>query len=174
MAITKNCSNCNKSKPISEFHKRSASKDGLQTQCKSCYKEINKNFREAKPEYQVQWYKKNWSKWLGYMSEWNKENVSADDSRSQIYYIINPEQKIYVGSTQTAFSYRRAAHKQCYKDRKKLLPLLHNSFDVHGYDNHKWIILDMAGIDRETLRTIEYTMINHFNNLGLSLNKRLK
>ena len=54
------------------------------------------------------------------------------------------------------------------------MPLLHQSFDMYGYDKHKWVILDMAGTDRDTLRTIEYTMINHFNKLGMSLNKRLK
>jgi hypothetical protein len=170
----KTCNQCNKTKDKSQFYKRSASPDGLQPKCKKCCKEVNQNFRETKPEYQTQWYSKNWDKWLEYCNGWTKENVTADDSRSALYYIINPEQKIYVGSTQTLFSYRKAAHKAQYKSKTRRIPLLHQSFDMYGWDKHKWVILDMAGTDRETLRTIEYTMINHLNQIGLSLNVRLK
>ena len=174
MATHKTCNHCNKSKPTSEFYKRSASPDGLQFKCKACCKIVNENFRETKPTYQVDWQRTNHKKWLSYVLDWAKVNVSADDSRSAIYYIVNPEQQIYVGSTQTLFSYRKNAHKKEYKKNKGVMPLLHKSFDMYGYDKHKWVILDMAGTDRETLRTIEYTMINHFNQLGMSLNKRLK
>lgn len=178
MATTtkKHCYDCGKNKSTSEFHKRTASADGLQLRCKSCVKQHNQNFRENNPKYQVDWQRTNHKKWLAYVNEWAKENVIADDSRSAVYYIINPEQKVYVGSTQTMFSYRKSAHKVQYKDVKKRrrLPLLHKSFDMYGYDNHKWLIMDMSGTDRETLRTIEYTMINHFNKLGMSLNVRLK
>jgi len=174
MAPMKVCNQCNKSKPFSEYYKMSASKDFRQPKCKSCVKIVNQNFRETKPEYQTQWYKNNWDKWVGYCNEWVKENVKADDSRSAIYYIVNPEQKVYVGSTQTLFSYRKSAHKKEYLHNSGVMPLLHKSFDMYGYDKHKWVVLDMAGTDRETLRTIEYTMINHFNKLGLSLNVRLK
>ena len=168
------CNQCGKNKPLTEFYKKSASKDGLQPKCKSCVKIINKNFREVKPEYQIEWQRRNPKKWLAYVNEWVKQNVVADNSRSSVYYIINPEQKVYVGSTQTLFSYRRAAHRKEYKHNNGCMPLLHQSFDMYGYDKHKWVILDMAGTDRDTLRTIEYTMINHFNQLGMSLNKRLK
>ncbi len=170
----KTCNQCNKNKSYSEFYKKSASKDGLQPKCKSCVKIINKNFREVKPEYQIEWQRRNPKKWSAYVNEWVKENVKADSSRSKIYYIINPEQKVYVGSTQTMFCYRRAAHRKEYKHKNGVIPLLHQSFDMYGYDKHKWVVLDMAGTDRDTLRTIEYSMINHFNQLGMSLNKRLK
>ena len=174
MATTKICNHCNKSKPTTEFHKMSASKDGLQPKCKVCVKGVNKNFREEKPEYQIQWQKANKTKWLGYLTDWAKKNIRAHNSRSAIYYIINPEQKVYVGSTQTLFSQRQCSHKTQYRDRTACLPGLHHSFDMYGFDNHKWVVLDMAGTDKETLRTIEYTMINHFNQLGMSLNVRLK
>lgn len=174
MATTKTCNHCSKQKDTTEFYKMSASKDGLQPKCKSCVKEINQNFRESNPTYQVNWQRTNAKKWNAYICEWAKENVVADDSRSAIYYIINPEQKVYVGSTQTMFSYRKAAHKKEYKTKNGVMPYLHNSFDVYGWDKHKWVVLDMSGTDRETLRTIEYTMINHFHKLGMSLNKRLK
>lgn len=168
------CNQCNKTKDKSEYYKMSASKDGLQPKCKECCKLVNENFRQTKPTYQLDWQKKNSKRWIEYLVGWNKENTYADDSRSKIYYIINPEQKVYVGSTQTSFSLRQSAHKGQYQRRYKGLPLLHKSFDMYGYENHKWIIMDMSGTDRETLIAIEYTMIKHFNKLGMSLNKRLK
>jgi hypothetical protein len=170
----KSCNKCNKTKPITEFYKRSASPDGLQFSCKSCVKENNANFREAKPQYQIEWQRINSDKWSKYISNWAKSNVNADDKRSALYYITNPEQKVYIGSTQTMFSQRKSAHKIHYKNKTRRIPLLHDSFDMYGWDTHKWTIIDMAGVDRETLRTIEYAMINHYNKLGMSLNKRLK
>jgi hypothetical protein len=172
--LNKTCNQCNKSKPISEFHKRSKSPDGLQFKCKACFKVINQNFREAKPYYQVDWQRTNHTKWLSYITDWAKKNVCADDSRSALYYIVNPENKIYVGSTQTLFSARKSAHKVQYKNRNRRLPLLHQSFDMYGWDKHKWYIVDMSGVDRQTLRTIEYQMINELNKNGMSLNVRLK
>ena len=174
MATTKQCSKCGKHQPLTQFHKRAASPDLLQTNCKSCVKENNKNFRQTKPTYQIDWQRKNHKKLSAYCNQWAKENVCADDSKSAVYLIINPEQRVYVGSTQTLFSYRRNAHKKEYKLNNGVMPYLHHSFDVYGYDKHKWVILDMAGTDKETLRNIEYTMINHFHQLGMSLNKRLK
>ena len=174
MALTKNCNQCNKSKPLTDFYKMSVSKDGLQPKCKQCCKVVNKNFRETKPEYQIEWQRINHTKWAKYVSDWTRENAKADDSRSAIYVIENPNKQYYVGSTQTSFSQRKCAHKAQYQSKIRRIPLLHNSFDKHGYDNHKWTILDMSGVDRDTLRTIEYQMINNFNNLGISLNTRLK
>jgi hypothetical protein len=174
MAQTKICNQCNKSKPFSEYHKKSDSKDLLQPKCKICVKQINQNFREIKPTYQVDWQRANPTKWSEYVTEWAKKNVKADISRSAIYFITNPDNKIYVGHTQTAFSQRKSAHKVQWHDDKRTLPYLHKSFSTYGWENHKWEVIDMAGLDKETLITIEYTMANHFNKLGISLNKRLK
>jgi hypothetical protein len=168
------CNQCNKSKESSQYYKMSVSKDGLQPKCKECCKIVNQNFREAKPEYQVEWQRTNNKKWTKYIAQWNKVNSKADSSRSKIYYIINPEQKVYVGHTQTRFYQRKASHKKEYKLNKGALPYLHHSFDLYGYDKHKWVVLDMSGMDKETLQIIEYKLINHFNNTGMSLNKRLK
>ena len=174
MAQTKNCNQCGKSKPLTDFYKMSVSKDGFQPKCKECCKIVNQNFRETKPEYQVEWQRTNNKKWTKYIGEWNKVNSKADSSRSKIYYIINPEQKVYVGHTQTRFYQRKASHKKEYKLNKGAIPYLHHSFDLYGYDKHKWVVLDMSGMDKETLQIIEYKLINHFNKTGMSLNKRLK
>lgn len=168
------CNHCSTSKPFSDFHKKSLSKDGLQPKCKSCVKEINTNFRKNKPTYQVDWQRTNHTKWLEYVTNWAKKNVKADASRSKIYFCTNPCGKVYVGHTQTAFSQRKSAHKVQWHDDKRTLPYLHQSFSDYGFENHKWEVIDMAGVDKETLKIIEYSIINQFNQLGISLNKRLK
>lgn len=38
---TKRCPRCGQVKPVGEFHKKSKSKDGLQTYCKICQSEIS-------------------------------------------------------------------------------------------------------------------------------------
>ncbi len=174
MATTKQCNQCGSDKPTSEFYKRKASPDGLQMKCKSCFKIVNQTFRDTNPEYQTEWYKTNLVEWLAYVTNWAKVNRNADNSRSAIYYIINPAKEIYVGHSQTSFFARKSGHKKDYKRNKGLIPYLHESFDKYGYDNHSWVVMDMAGMDKDTLKIIEYAMANEFTKLGISLNKRLK
>jgi hypothetical protein len=171
---TKSCNQCNKSKPLTDFYKMSLSKDNRQPKCKECCKIVNQNFRTIKPKYQVDWQRTNSPRWNKYIGEWNKVNCKADDSRSAIYYIIAPDNMIYVGHSQTRFYQRKSSHKKEYKLNKGALPYLHQSFDAHGYDNHSWVVMDMAGMDKDTLQIIEYAMANEFTKLGISLNKRLK
>jgi hypothetical protein len=172
---TKYCGGCRTDLPTSNFSKCKANKDGLQFKCKSCNKTDNHKFRvHLNPKYQVNWQRTNKPKWTKYMVEWNKANTNADDSRSKIYYIVNPNDEIYVGHSQTVFSARKSAHKRQYKHNKGALPYLHKSFETYGYENHKWIIMDMSGLDKKTLEIVEYTMANEFTKLGISLNKKLK
>ena len=42
----KECGHCNIVKPISEFNKKAAAKDGLQTNCRSCVMEIKRQWRQ--------------------------------------------------------------------------------------------------------------------------------
>lgn len=44
MTEEKHCHNCQTTKPISDFYKNKAKKDGLQTQCKPCMKSRNKDW----------------------------------------------------------------------------------------------------------------------------------
>ena len=45
---TKQCNSCNERKPLSEYAKRSASKDGLQYKCRPCISAENKAYRDSK------------------------------------------------------------------------------------------------------------------------------
>jgi len=47
---SKICSKCKKEKPLKEFHKQKANKDGLAYQCKECNKERNKEYYKNNKE----------------------------------------------------------------------------------------------------------------------------
>lgn len=57
----KRCTKCGECKPLSEFYKRSASKDGLRSECKDCKKLDDKKWRENNREYDLE-RKANWKK----------------------------------------------------------------------------------------------------------------
>lgn len=47
---TKRCCHCKQEKPLSEFHRTSASKDGYKCTCKDCVREYNKRYAAKKAE----------------------------------------------------------------------------------------------------------------------------
>ena len=47
---TKTCKECQEPKPLSEFHKRAAEPDGLNTRCKPCARARLNGYRKANPE----------------------------------------------------------------------------------------------------------------------------
>jgi 5-methylcytosine-specific restriction endonuclease McrA len=49
-STTKRCKRCDTMQPIAEFHKWSRGKDGLQTNCKQCKRDMQRSYRTAKPE----------------------------------------------------------------------------------------------------------------------------
>lgn len=59
----KRCTKCKKEKSLDCFHKHKISKDGYQTCCKDCFKEVN-----------AKWYKENKSKKLLNSKEWYERN----------------------------------------------------------------------------------------------------
>jgi hypothetical protein len=80
---------CGKTKPLSEFSKAKAHKDGLQNWCKSCMKKKGKQWRENNPEYDKQYIQ------------------SHKDGRYYVYLL--PEVN-YVGVTERPY-YRMTRHK---------------------------------------------------------------
>lgn len=166
----KQCNTCGKSKPLTEYHKRKASADGRQMKCKSCVKQMNEEFREINPKYQVQWQRSNSKTWHQYMNEYKRANKS-----SIIYKITAPDGLIYIGQTKSKFGVRISYHKQHYKRMYMTIPLLHKSFDRHGYTNHKFeTLIDLGDLDRAALRRIETSIIQEYMQKGISLNAKSK
>ena len=67
----KYCSSCKKQKPLITFNKKSASKDGLQAQCKSCQNNYAKNYQQIHKikiaRYQKEYQEKYKQTFIGYL-----------------------------------------------------------------------------------------------------------
>jgi hypothetical protein len=167
------CSKCSESKEPNQFYKKTKSKDGLQHQCKACFKESNEIFRLLNPLYQNQWYTNNHTKWATYISGYAKA-----DKVPTIYAIVAPDGFVYVGKTKAYPNIRKMRHTNSYRlyqkgDRKRHIPLLHSSFDKHGIDNHQFKILaQFDGASDKELSHFETTFIKAFKMTNKSLNMR--
>jgi hypothetical protein len=125
-----NCTQCNTTKPTTEFSKCRARKTGYQNKCKSCNKKDNDIYRTENKEY--------WSYEHGYFSDkknWKyiSEYMAADKS-IKIYKIELPNNKYYIGSTKALLNVRMSRHIQDYRRyrngyRNKTIPLLHKELD---------------------------------------------
>tara|TARA_R110000796_G_scaffold144236_1_gene260931 strand:+ start:1045 stop:1659 length:615 start_codon:yes stop_codon:yes gene_type:complete len=127
---TKVCNNCGKDKPITEYSKRSKSKDGLQPKCKQCNKEFNDTYRKHNKEY--------WSFKTGYFSDKTKWKYIADYSRAdksiKVYKIEFDDGSLYIGSTKRPLTTRMISHVSdwwAYENGlvKKCIPGLYEQFN---------------------------------------------
>jgi hypothetical protein len=172
--MAKQCSKCGKTKQTTEFSKCKSNKDGLQYHCKSCNKQSNKYFREeVDPQYQTKWYSKYMDKWIDYIAKYQKA-----DKLPIIYAIIAPDGKQYIGQTMMHLGVRRSEHVRHYNRAKKGLreglPLLHDSFDKYGIENHKFkVVKECPGFTRKELLKLEsaYITLNKFQNISLNQRK---
>lgn len=76
----KTCTKCGVTKPVSEFSKRSAARDGLRSQCKRCDSAGSAAWNAANPER----YRKNHAKW-------RSANLSKLREKTAKWRIANPD-----------------------------------------------------------------------------------
>lgn len=57
--MDKYCKKCDTTKPVSEFHKNAARKDGLTLYCRQCNNRSGKEWHEKNPDYKKEWRKNN-------------------------------------------------------------------------------------------------------------------
>jgi len=173
MANQKQCRRCGEMKDTTQFSKRTASSDGLQSDCKSCNSISNKKFRtEINPQHHAKWQSSNWDKFVGYLKKYR-----CADKTGIIYSITNPKGETYIGMSEMYFKVRMHEHRRHYKQalqgKRERLPGLHESFDKYGLDNHKFeTVLKLEGIDRKQLQHIEKSFIDAIQQTGKSLNTR--
>jgi hypothetical protein len=175
MALVKQCYNCGKTKPTTEFSKCKARKDGLQNRCKSCNKVDNRIFRtEINPQHHAQWQINNPGRQQEIIAKYRK-----GDKPGLIYYIQNPAGQYYIGMTKTYLNVRLIEHRVKWRRNREgksklACPFLFNSFDKWGFENHKWgIIIKDETASRQQLREWEKETIQFFMNKGISLNKQI-
>jgi hypothetical protein len=170
----KRCTKCRESKETTQFSKCSSNTDGLQHNCKSCNKEDNLKFRtQINPEHHAEWQRNNPQRLVELVWKYRKA-----DKGGQIYSIKNPNGEVYIGMTEAHLSVRALEHRQHFKRAKKgkmsALPLLHQSFEQFGMDNHTFeTVVELPGYDRKQLAFVETSFIQSFKEIGKSLNVRI-
>lgn len=171
----KKCTKCGEVKDEVNFSKSVARKDGLQDNCKACNKKDNLKFRtEINPQHHAEWQRNNPDRLCELVAKYRKA-----DKGGAIYSIRNPEGETYIGMTEAYLNVRWLEHRQHYKRAQKgkahSLPLLYKSFDAYGIENHTFdVVVEMPGIDRKQLAFVETAFIQAFQEIGKSLNIRVK
>lgn len=91
----KTCSKCGETKPISEFPRKTASKDRLSVWCKACAAEYNHNRykarREEQAEYMRKWREKHREERAEYDRRWHKEHREEKAEYNRKWRKANPE-----------------------------------------------------------------------------------
>jgi len=170
----KKCIKCREVQDESNFSKCAARKDGLQWNCKSCNSKDNLKFREQiNPKHHADWQRNNPQRLVELVWKYRKA-----DKGGQIYSIKNPNGEVYIGMTEAHLTVRKLEHKQHFKrakkDKKLLLPLLHQSFDKYGIENHIFeTVVELEGYDRKQLGYVESSFIKSFKEINKSLNVRI-
>lgn len=86
--MDKYCKKCDTTKPVDEFHKSAAKKDGLTLYCRQCNNRAGKEWNEKNPDYHIKWREQNPDK----VKEWREKNPDkvkkhAERDRSRQYGI---------------------------------------------------------------------------------------
>ena len=87
---SKTCTKCKETKPRGEFSKSRKVKDGLQSQCKACRRQYNKQYYqenreqvlERQKQYNKQWHQKNRERVLERQKQWAKDNPEKRAAKS--------------------------------------------------------------------------------------------
>ena len=176
----KKCTKCGIKKPLSEFHKRKASKDGHSYICKTCcsqqkalYYQKNKPKilkqkalyrQENKPkiaERDALYYQKNKDKIAERDALYRQKN--EDKEPACIYQIKNKKNgKIYIGETLRG-KLRWRDHLTRLRGGYHNNPKLQEDFDKFGEEAFEWEILKEFPKDKETLLLEEARTINKFS-----------
>lgn len=164
--MAKRCSKCGIIKEYQQFSKCSRNKDFLQYHCKECNNKENKRFREEiDPNYMNRWFKSNKNHWNEYVN-----NYSKVTDTNTIYSITAPNGNVYIGYTQRKKRFRLSEHKKFYKSKACIIPLLYESFDRYGIDNHQFEILKQFEGSKEEGMELESKLIQFYKSINKSLN----
>lgn len=164
--MAKQCTKCGITKEYQQFSKCRRNKDGHQYHCKECNNRDNKRFRnEIDPEYMNRWYGSNRKHWNEYLN-----NYSKVTNTNTIYSITAPNGDVYIGFTQRKKRFRLGEHKKFYKSGLQRIPLLYESFDRFGIDNHTIEILKQFEGTRDEGMELESKLIEFYKSINKSLN----
>ena len=90
---TKQCTKCKEVKPVSEFYKDKAKKDGLRPQCKECKKKHYQENKDKISEWCKKHYQENKKTLIKKYKKYYQENKERENERSRKYRKENKEKK---------------------------------------------------------------------------------
>ncbi|MEW7221990.1 GIY-YIG nuclease family protein [Elizabethkingia anophelis] len=85
-----------------------------------------------------------------------------------VYSITNPEGKVYIGQSINLIE-RFYSHKSDYKAGRRHCRRLHESFDKHGFENHKFEILLECKVEELNEKERHYQELYNSISDGLNL-----
>ena len=85
--IKKQCNKCKETKPLNEFYKGKAYKDGHLNTCKECSKNIKKNIEKRNKDKNPGFYKDEYQKRLARNPDYNKKKLSKAKSKKSQFFI---------------------------------------------------------------------------------------
>ena len=169
----KHCNRCNTSKPLNEFSKYKAAKDGLQAKCKECVKQYNKQHyqdnKESRLENQKQYDQDNKESIGEYLKQYyqdNKESVNEYQLKLHmsegygVYTLTHlPTQCYYIGEGKIYD--RRIKHFNHLKKGVNKCGLLQEHYNKHpNIDDWEFkVIYKFDDYDKETGKELEAFII---------------
>ena len=169
---TKKCRKCKIEKPLTEFSKRKALKDGLQYKCKACQSQSSANWRgipknkEKQAQYNANWYAipKNKEKIAQYHAERKAEQPNCT---YRIKNLVN--NKVYIGET-TRGELRWKDHLRYLGGNRHENKPLQEDFNKHGEEAFEWSILkEFESEDKDALLLEEARTIQQYIQDGVEL-----
>jgi len=122
-AVTKQCTKCGKTKPVTEFHKNKGGKYGVQSRCKVCRKANKAKWSAENPYYGARYYAENAEKMKERIRIWRAENPEKRRATDAKYRAKNAEKvKAYRAEYQKANRDKFRASSQRYRARKLNAP----------------------------------------------------
>jgi len=182
----KKCSKCGIEKPLSEFYKRKASKDGHRGTCKICRNKLVALYRQKNKdkiaEQGALYYQENKDKIAEYKALYRQENKDKiaeqnalwrqerkDKEPACIYQIKSKQNgKIYVGETLRG-ELRWKQHLYELRVSRHPNSLLQEDFDKFGEEAFEWEILQELPKDKDVLLLEEIRTISKFLKEGKDL-----
>ena len=175
----KKCSKCGIEKSFTEFHKNSASKDGLCNWCKSCKSKNKKEYRKRpdvkrkRAEYMKEYIRKSlgsesYARFLNRSKEYKRKKRAAQSNC--IYEIKNNiNGKVYIGQTARGVL-RWKRHLSYLRGNYHRNSLLQKDFDKYGEGAFEWTILkEFESEDRDVLLAEEAKTIQQYIQDGAEL-----
>jgi hypothetical protein len=127
---SKQCSQCREVKHLADFHLRARSRDGRQSKCAACARELRRLWRKERggsPEQKAAarertrvWRERNSDRWRAYNRAWAAENPDAVRSAARRFRERNPDyDRVRSREYATTHAEEQRAYRQINADRRK-------------------------------------------------------